>query len=123
MTSLTRTDTARMPSGMTGGRPAPASFDASLAGRIGSFSTIEHDQAAADERGRILRNGPSGTSPAGELDDGQVLAAQLGAEREVGGGDDDGPCWHRDGLGRQVLHEVVGAIGEPASGDDGDEKH
>src|SRR3989304_1919698 len=38
-TSFTRTDTARMPSGITGGRPEPASFDASFALRIGSFFT------------------------------------------------------------------------------------
>src|SRR5215203_1463834 len=39
MTSLTRTDTARRPGGMTGGSPAPASFDASFIGRIGSYWT------------------------------------------------------------------------------------
>ena len=37
MTSLTRTLTARSPGGIAGGRPPPASFDASLAAMIGSF--------------------------------------------------------------------------------------
>ena len=42
-----------MPSGMTGGSPAPASFDASLAARIGSFFTIGDDEAAADDVRRL----------------------------------------------------------------------
>src|SRR5262249_9176238 len=41
MTSFTRTDTARIPAGMAGGRPEPASFDASLAASTGSFLTRE----------------------------------------------------------------------------------
>src|SRR6185436_1890621 len=39
-TSFTRTEMARMPSGMTGGSPAPASSEATLVIVIGSFSAI-----------------------------------------------------------------------------------
>src|SRR6185436_11724663 len=39
MTSFTRTDKARYPGRMTGARPDPASFEASLFGRIASFCT------------------------------------------------------------------------------------
>ncbi len=39
MTSLTRTDIARMPRGIAGGRPAPASIEASLFAVMGSFSS------------------------------------------------------------------------------------
>ena len=120
MTSLTRTDTARMPSGMTGGSPAPASFDASLAGRIGSFLTM----GTMRPRPTIssgLTNAPSGAWPSGNLSDLQVLVLQLGAELQVGVGHDDRlrlvVVDRRHWL---VVHHVVGAVGQSAAGEDGD---
>ena len=44
--SFTRIDTARMPSGMLGGKPAPAPTAASLASVSGSFSDNRHQHAA-----------------------------------------------------------------------------
>ena len=72
MTSFTRTDTARMPSGMTGGSPAPASFEASFAGQDRLVLDDRHNQPAADDllwlregalraparRGRTAPSGP-----------------------------------------------------------------
>src|SRR5687767_7933429 len=66
MTSLTRTDTARMPSGMTGGSPAPASFEASLPVRIGSFLTTEMIRPRPTSS-FACEKVPSGAWPAGKL--------------------------------------------------------
>ena len=88
MTSLTRTDTARLPVGMIGGRPLPASFDASLPGRMGSFRTHRRNQAAAEDRRGILERafGHRARRPVDGL---QIVAAQLAAEREIRVRDDD----------------------------------
>ena len=77
-----------MPSGITGGSPEPASFDASLALRIGSFLTIGTISAAADDFVGFA-NVPSGVLPCGNCDDLQVFFLELGAELQVGGSDDD----------------------------------
>ena len=66
-----------------------------------------------------LANAPSGAWPAGKSTTVQVLLLQLGAEREVGGGDDDRLGRRIGGRHRLVLDEVVGAVGEPAAGEDG----
>ena len=64
MTSLTRTDTARSPSGMAGGRPPPPSFAASFIGRIGSFSTTGEMSPRPTTSSTVL-NAPVGTEAAG----------------------------------------------------------
>ena len=66
MTSLTRTETARMPSGMTGGSPAPASLAASFDGSSGSPLTTETIMPRpTTSSGRA--NEPSGAWPSGKL--------------------------------------------------------
>ena len=64
-TSSTRTETARIPSGITAGRPAPASFGASLAARIGSFSTTAVIKAWSTQSSTRL-NDPANAVPAGQ---------------------------------------------------------
>ncbi len=77
-----------MPSGMTGGRPAPASFDASLAARIGSFLTTGTIRPRPSSSAGCEKV-PSGAVPLGKLDDLQVVFPDRGPELEVGGRDHD----------------------------------
>ena len=99
-------------------QPEPASFDASLALRIGSFLTIGTIRPRPMTSSR-LREGALRRLPCRELDDRDVLLLQLGAELQVGGGDDDSLRRRVHRLHRLVLHEVVGAVRQPASGENG----
>ena len=73
---------------MTGGRPAPASFDASLRGEDRLVLDDRHDQAAAEQFGR-LRERALGRRALRELDDRQVVLGDGGPELQIGGRDDD----------------------------------
>ena len=55
-----------MPSGMTGGRPDPASFGASFAARIGSFFTIGTIRPRSSSSSGFEKE-PSGAVPSGKL--------------------------------------------------------
>jgi hypothetical protein len=64
ITSSTRTETARMPSGIIGGSPAPASFEASLVGSSGSFFTIG-EITPRPMSSSVVVKAPSGACPSG----------------------------------------------------------
>ena len=66
--------------------------------------------------------GALGRLAGGELDDLQVLLLELGAQLQIGGGDDDRLGRRVHLLHRLVLHEVVGAVRQPASGENGNGK-
>ena len=83
MTSSTRTDTARMPSGMMGGSPAPASFEASLAGEHRLVLDDRRDDAAADQLLGV-REAAFRRLALGKLHDLEVVGLELGAELEIG---------------------------------------
>ena len=85
---MTRTDNARLPGGMIGGRPAPASFEASFAGRIGSFFTTDTIRPRSTIASRIFERA-FGHGGRGPVERREILAPQLPAEREVGVGHDD----------------------------------
>src|SRR6185503_7542927 len=67
-----------------------------------------------DFRERTLRS-----LAGGELDDGDVFLLQFGAELQITSRDDDRLGRRVHGLHRLVLHEVVGAVRQPASGENG----
>ena len=66
-------------------------------------------------------NVPSGACPSGNWTTAEVVGLQRGAELESGGRHDR-LAWVRAErlLLRLVLHQVVGSVREPASGEDGD---
>ena len=122
MTSFTRTDTARLPSGITTGRPDPASLPASFIGRIGSF------WMTGITRPRPMISSGAEKAPVGHralrpLDDAEIVRPDLGAELEIGGGDHDRLGRQRDGLHRHVLHVAIGAESQAAAGGDGQKQH
>jgi hypothetical protein len=80
------------------------------------------DQAATDDLLR-LRERTFGRLAGREGEDLQVVRLQLGAERQVDRRDDDGLRRRGHGLDRLVLHHVVRAVRESASGEDGDGEH
>ena len=109
-----------MPSGITGGSPEPASFDASLALRIGSFLTIG-TITPRPTTSSALGERALGRLPGRELDDragppssARPRAADRRRPRRPAG------SASFTGLDRLVLHEVVCAVREPASGENGD---
>ena len=123
MTSFTRTDTARMPSGMTGGRPEPASFGRQLRREDRLVLDERDDHPAAHDLLRLDKRS-FGRLAIGKLRDLQVL--QPAARRRATGrslATTTGCVLDLDNLHLRVVHHVVGAVGQTAAREHGDGEH